>query len=428
MKAVGVHVFAGAMSAGVKRVMPVTCQLEVHDLGKDTAERVFGVPVLASRYEDWPKALGFCSEEQTFCFGNPRCTAFSSLTGGLSRDSHGAFAKQTIDARQFCEYSAGRFDICAWESVQQAYTTGRPFLNEMTERYFWPKGYKVCHVLMNYAAFGNSQLRKRYFYVAYRDHLTFNVDPPAIPSGYHATMWDAIGHWREDPGQPWHPIEGGDCPPDGYVALSEDEIHVLPKLPTGWSLNALAAYNFDALTANQKAIFERRQSNKPFSLHCVRRLAWCTWAPTVHSGVKRWIHPELNRPLTLREVCAIAGWPEGKYPVGPEPFEQVAKGICPDAGEWIAQQASKCLRGEWTADWSSSYDPDESEWVGRDTAGEREKTFDLTQYYGRGYDLERFPDDIQYSAKLFNVRGDGRLERPWSEITKRYWDESGVMH
>lgn len=415
MNAVGIHVFAGAMSCGVQRVMPVTRQLEVHALGRETAERVWGIPVHQSSYEEWPDVQG------CFCFGNPRCTAFSSLTGGLSSASHGAFAKQTVDARQFCEYSAGRFDVCAWESVQQAYSTGKPFLDEMTRLHFAPKGYRICHVLMNVASFGSSQLRKRYFYVAYRDGLTFNVDPPAIPSTFHATLWDAIGHWREDPGQPWHPSQG-DCPPDGYTRLSDDEMHVLPKLPTGWSLNALAAYNYDCLAPNQKAIFDRKKSNKPFSLHCIRRLAWCVWSPTIHSGVKRWIHPELNRPLTLREVCAIAGWPEGKYPVGPDPFEQVAKGVCPDAGEWIAQQAAKCLNNGWSDDWESRYDADESEWVGETTRGQLEKTFDLTQYYGRSYDLERFPDEIQYSVKLFNVRSNGTLEKPWREITKRYWE------
>lgn len=422
MNAVGIHVFAGAMSAGVQRVMPVTRQLEVHSLGRDTAERVFGIPVHTSRYEDWPDVQG------CFCFGNPRCTAFSSLTGGLSRESHGAFAKQTVDARQFCEYSASRFDVCVWESVQQAYSTGKPFLDEMTRLYFAPRGYRICHVLMNLASFGSSQMRKRYFYVAYRDHLTFNVAAPAIPSTFHSTLWDAIGKWRDDEGQPWSPMSGEDCPPDGYTQLTDDEIHVLPKLPTGWSLNALAAYNYNALSDRQKVIFDRKRSNKPFSLHCVRRLAWCTWSPTIHSGVKRWIHPERNRPLTLREVCTIAGWPEGKYPLGPDPFEQVAKGVCPDAGEWIAQQAVKCLRGEWPDDWESRYDPDESQWIGEITRGKLEKCFDLTQYYGRGYDIERFPDDIQYSSKLFNVRSNGKLEKPWHEITRRYWsDEPNVV-
>lgn len=422
MNAVGIHVFAGAMSSGVNRVIPVDTQLEVHSLGQRTVPEVFGIPVHCSRCEDWPDLQG------SFAFGNPRCTAFSSLTGGLSRDSHGAFAKQTVDARQFCEYSAGRFDVCAWESVQQAYTTGKPFLDEMTRLYFAPKGYRVCHVLINYAAFGGSQHRKRYFYVAYRDGLTFNVDPPAIQSAYHATLWDSIGHWREDPGTEWDPQSSSDCPPDGYVKLTEDEKHVLPKLPTGWSLNALAAYNYDALTQKQKAVFDRKRSNKPFSLHCVRRLAWCTWSPTVHSGVRRWIHPEQNRPLTLREVCLIAGWPMGVYPVGPEPFEQIAKGVCPDAGEWIAQQAQKCLQGQWPDDWASRYDPDEATWVGDITRGQEQKTFDLTQYYARGYDIERFPDEITYSTKLFNVRGDGKLDKPWRDITKRYWDDVPVVH
>ena len=42
--------------------------------------------------------------------------------------------------------------------------------------------------------------------------------------------------------------------------------------------------------------------------------------------------------------------------------------------------------------------------------------------------IERFPDDIQYSSKLFNVRSNGKLEKPWHEITRRYWsDEPNVV-
>jgi len=44
-RALGVHVFAGGFTAGVKRVFEVDAQLEVHGLGVRTAEEIWEVPV-----------------------------------------------------------------------------------------------------------------------------------------------------------------------------------------------------------------------------------------------------------------------------------------------------------------------------------------------------------------------------------------------
>src|SRR5205085_10613595 len=89
-----------------------------------------------------------------------------------------------------CGVACG-FDVVAWESVQQAYTVGRPLLDQLRDEYFVPHGYRIAHLFLNAASFGNAQRRKRYFFVAYRDHLRFNVTPPTLPRR-QATVRDVI--------------------------------------------------------------------------------------------------------------------------------------------------------------------------------------------------------------------------------------------
>lgn len=381
MRAVGIHVFAGGFTMGVQRVADVQCQLEVHDVGLDTARQF--VEVHQSPAESWPETNG------ELAYGNPRCTAWSSLTGGLSEDSHGAFAAQSCDAVEFCQYSAGRFDVCVWESVQQAYTTGRPFVEKMYREIFADRGYRLCHLFVNAASFGNAQLRRRYFFVAYRRGLKFNVSPPLITTDYHPTLFDAMWHLRSRETSPWQE----DYDRDTTFPLTDDEREVLPRLYNGWGLNALGHYERSSLTERQKRVYDMRSSDKPFSLHCVRRLPWMTWSPTIHSGAKKWIHPDYDRTLTVGELATVMGWPEDITPRGPDPAGQIAKGVVPDVGEWLAQQVMHSLDGVWDDEWETSYNPNTGTWDGESSVGKDVKTFDLTKFYAKDYELYRFPDE-----------------------------------
>ena len=74
--AVGVHVFAGGFSYGVSKQHKVACQLETHNFALDTASQVFGVETFNHKKADWPHI------NADWCFGNPRCTGFSTITAG----------------------------------------------------------------------------------------------------------------------------------------------------------------------------------------------------------------------------------------------------------------------------------------------------------------------------------------------------------
>src|SRR5665647_2355989 len=204
MKAVGVHVFAGGFTMGVRRVFEVAAQMEVHGLGDRTVQQGLGLPFImpekgANVVDSWLSTNHHkgCS----FCYGNPRCTGFSVLnTAKGTEGSRGPWAAQNIDIKQFCDYGVeGQIPIICWESVQQAYSTGRQLLDKLRDELFVPAGYRIAHVFLNAATFGNAQHRKRYFFVAYRGDLTFHVPiPKMLP---HTTVRDVIERFIDIPAE-----------------------------------------------------------------------------------------------------------------------------------------------------------------------------------------------------------------------------------
>jgi hypothetical protein len=272
------------------------------------------------------------------------------------------------------------------------------------------KGYRVAHVLVNAASLGNCQQRKRYFFIAYDRSKNFNIEPPVLPE-YRPTLFDAIWHLRH---------EQGDVP-----RLTPDEDDVIKRLPNGWCLNMFAAYNYDKLTDKQKAQWDRRGSGIPFSLHCVRRLTWTMNAPTLFSSATRFIHPDYDRPLTIKEVATIMGWdgvPEGDVS---EAVPQIVKGVCPCVGTWIAQQAEHYLNDAWgSEDYYSSYCDTKSEWVGDHANGADEKVFNLNRYVTTNYRKD-FPYE-QFRMHRHNVDPDtGRLIQSWAAVRQSHRTNTG---
>lgn len=406
MKAVGIHVFAGGFTMGVQKVFDVQCQLEKHNFGRETTEAVCGVPFVNHDDAQWPDV------DAQFAYGNPRCTGFSSITGGYGADVHGAWSAPTRDIHELCEYAAGRYDAVIWESVQQAMSVGRPLLDYLRDEIFVPKNYRIAHVMLNAASFGNTQNRKRYFFVAYRDDRNFNIVPPEI-SDYEPTAYDAIWKLKDRETHEAHITSScTDYTFDSYARLTDEEKHIVPNLPNGWNVNTLAAYNLDALPRRWQEMWHLRTSDMPFSMHCIYRMNWLRPFPTIHSSAARFIHPEHNRPLTVGELATAMGWSD--IPRGPKPVNQIAKGVCPEAGEWLANQVKLYLEDYWGEDdWESSYNPTKGEWEGRNAAGAKEKYFNLTQYVGSHFDIERYSDvkPIQRYRHPVDARTGRPLER-----------------
>lgn len=375
-KAVGIHVFAGGFTAGVQKVMDVEHQLEVHGFGLETAENMCGIKCINSPAKDWPDVTA------DFAYGNPRCTGFSTITSGYDDTIHGPWAKCTCDIHEFSNYVAGRYPIAIWESVQQAYTTGKPLLDYLRDNVFAPKGYRVAHMFVNAASTGNAQLRKRYFFVAYHGDRNFNITAPNLPQ-HQTFVWDAIGHLE-------HMCEGEGIGPYNHCKLSKEEYEVAETLNYGFSLNGMLRYRYKDAPKKFQMMWDTRMSEMPFSLHCINRISYTLPCPTISSSAVRFLHPTQPRPLTYIELATLMGWPT--TPIGAKPGAEIAKGVVPSVGTWLAEQAEHYLNDVWgNEDWQSTYNTNSGVWEGHGTDGALEKTFDLTNYIPPWRPYEDYP-------------------------------------
>jgi site-specific DNA-cytosine methylase len=335
MKAIGIHVFAGGYTTGVKRVMPVEQQLEIHGLGNETVKQRLNIPVvMADDWDEWPQT------DAEFAFGNPRCTGFSTTTSIMSH--RGPDSPINKDIRDFCHYVvANGIPIAAWESVQGAFTTGRSLLDWLRDELFFPAGYRIAHVLIRAANFGNCQLRRRYFFVAYRK----GEFKPKLKVKPAKTVGDVICRMV---GLATRGVKlsrkkaeyDGNC----YTTLKPEMEATFPYLEQGQSLNELCRDNEEWFSEEFSDLYGatlHRKQSMPFGMMNPKRLAWDKMCPTLTSGASQFVHPIHNRTLTIGELAAIMEWPH--IPVGPKPVQQIVKGVCPTIGEWIARQAKDCL-------------------------------------------------------------------------------------
>lgn len=383
---------------GVRNVLDVKAQLEVFGLGKETIESMGLEYVqsdsaitdsLKSSNQIWPARY---SDDVSFLYGNPRCTGFSCLTGGCDADAHGAWSKQTLDIHQLMRYGiANDIPVICWESVQQAYTTGKPMCDYLTETLCRPNGYRVAHLFINASTFGNPQNRKRYFYLAYKADKNFNIKPPQFVPKRHITVEDVI---CTDEFAQYKPVGGypqskrAIYTPDSYMLRTTADTRVIPLLSWGWDTNRLCRVydpDLEFLPDKVRETWETRVSDMPFSLHAICRLTPHRAMPVISGSSARYIHPYEDRGITVRECARLMGWPSDIVPVGPTPYYQIGKGIVPAVGEWLAEQVVAYLDDEWgSEDWESSYDNKEGRWVGRhfenDPIKPVEKVFDLTKY------------------------------------------------
>lgn len=337
MQAVGVHVFAGGFTMGVKRVCPVIAQLESHHFGTETAERLTEVV-----QDKWPTL------KADVVYGNPRCTAFSCTTAGHDSNIHGPWAKQCSDIHDLCQYGVKiKAPIILWESIQQAYTVGRLLLDQLRDELFFPKGYKIVHIRLSAKQFGNSQLRRRYFFVAYKTKR-FNAMLPRVKRNR------TIGNVLQVPATATRVMKKNVTYYDRncYIDLNKDEWAVVPYLPQGCGLTRFARENEELLKQLSSVLYDKwlwRTSNIPFSLHAIGRPRWNGNCPTLKSSSYRIIHPRCNRPLTIGELAKIMGWGR-TIPIGRNPVAQLAKGVIPVIGQWIMEQARKSLNNDWDGD------------------------------------------------------------------------------
>jgi len=388
MKGIGIHVFAGGFTMGMKQVHDIVGQLEIHNFGRQTCEAHDTKFMNADSWQAWADFKS-TYKDCSFCYGNPRCTAFSSYSSGSDRTVRGPTAKPTRDIWDLCEFGIhNNLDLIAFESVQQAFSIGKQLLNILRDDLFVPNGYRIAHLFVNTAAEGNAQKRRRYFFVAYKKNRNFNIIPPVLPK-FRVTVGDILKPLMK------RKVHEGkvygksnlDYTQDTYVNLTPTEKILVPHLGQGDDFNSFAMHNEDDLEKISPEHYEKwitRTSGIPFSLHCPTRLKIDGHCPTICSTSARLIHHILPRPLTVGEIAKLMGWPKGFIPVGPDPVGQIGKGVVPATGQWLGEQIKLYFENAWgDEDFESRYCGRCDAWIGNEyqkTNRPVEKIFNLTNY------------------------------------------------
>ena len=358
MRAIAVHTFAGGFAQGVKAAgFEILKCHEPLGLGVETLRQRMGLRVETEPdVEKWRRP----AVPIDLVFGNPRCGGFSGLGSNTAVEgvSRGDGCRQAVDIEQLLHYGCRvvRAGYVVFESVQplEKSVKNRSFLERMMEEVVFPAKYSVAHVHHNAASFGSCQIRRRYFFVAYRRGETFGVvenDPPATVTTVGDVL-ETVTTKKRVLNQANISRRDAIYNADTHHVGREDYELLMPYFRQGDSLNHLHrrwGWKFFSAVGCARIAEQSKnpKSDIPFGVasNCPARIKWDAPCPTLvgNSGTSL-IHPTRDRYLTVGELSALMGW--SFIPAGPYPALQVAKGIVPACGEWIARSVHRSSRSQ----------------------------------------------------------------------------------
>lgn len=323
LRALGVDVFAGGFSIGIRRHFDVIAHFEESDYGVATVHKNY--PKLPVHYpvSEWPVDDPEFSELD-LAYGNPPCAAWS--VAGYTK-TRGADKWKTDDrvqctARFFDLLEKLRPKIWVTESVTQAYSKGQEFWRALEARAV-ALGYNVYYVLHDTKWLGVPQSRKRFLMVCSRMEISWpapNWAPPQTALEALSQVTPTRLDWtvRIEPLVAKHLNDGG-----GNIF----------NMPAGMRVRT---YWEGLIPESEWKIGKLGQViGRPSFGH--KRLA--TDRPSDVIVGYALVHPTEPRFITINEMAALCGFPPDYQFVANSPgaaASLIARGVCPPIGEWIA--------------------------------------------------------------------------------------------
>lgn len=335
-KALGVHIFAGGFTLGVKTVFDVRQQFEDGKFGGATMAVNQPDVEVVNAFAQWKDHYAAAREEGVeFVYANPPCAPWSVA-------GHSWKNKRTIEARwherdprtscvyQTFEVLEGvRPKVWAWESVCPAFTKGRDMIDQLTKRAH-DLGYSASYVFLQATDLGVPQRRKRMFVMFHSVEFDWHYPRVETPM----TVADA---WKSAFGSSFGQSETAEHYPinDAARALLK---HVEPGsgLRHGWK----------QMMAKQGLPYEYNERGhvKGRPAFNTVRVALDKPAPTMIGGAHMY-HPHYDRPLTPKEAQVLCTYPptyEFQGSVG-DRHSQMAKAVMPRVGAWLAMNVNRAL-------------------------------------------------------------------------------------
>jgi site-specific DNA-cytosine methylase len=314
---------------------------------------------------DW-----WAPQDVDLVIGTPPCSGYSTLTRA---DKRGQDADVNKHMNKLVQY-AGRVapPIVAFESVQQAFTTGRAHMQLLRDKLEADTGYRydLIHVKHNNAVLGGAAQRKRYWWVASR--IPFGMDPP-IPLRV-PTLTESIGDlrglqstWEKQPyvyPETWWSSRrrSNDGAVDGHSIrrlTHEKRVRALVdaldgEWPQGWREEdaCRAVYKRYGRLPDAWKTQQDRLVRRGFDMGFNQMGRWYADLPArvlTGGALDQAMHPTELRMFTLREAMRIQGWPDTwrLWPIRDVATHPLfaGKGVPVDASRWLGVWVKEALEG-----------------------------------------------------------------------------------
>ena len=307
-KALGANIFAGGFTLGVSKHFDVVGHLEHDTYGVRVAQLNFPNIQYHTTVDAWPKKMTGLD----FLYANPPC-AIWSVASGRGGELWKSDPRLQRIRDIFALVEQYRPKVWCWESVCQAFTRGRPFVEELAKQAM-AQGYMVTYLLVDAQHLGTPQIRKRFFLVLHRIHIDWAAHKPGFKT--LVTVGKAL--------------KGVKPRPELSVKESERLQRVIKVMKPGE--NTQGAWERITPEKNRKRNAKGQLAGRPSFL--TRRLREDTISGTVIGN--HLVHFKDNRHLSTNEAAALCGYPQ-TWDWGNKPaHDLVARGVCPPVGEWLA--------------------------------------------------------------------------------------------
>lgn len=329
LRALGVYIFAGGFTLGVRKHFDIMGQLEDGMFGVDTTRKNLGIEVHTIK-PHWP--LDKLKGQVDYLYANPPCAPWSvaaATTGGLqhwSKNPLSACWRHTADT-----VWALRPLIAHIESVRPIYTKGRSMLQEIAKEAA-QHGYQCNVILEDAIDCGLSQKRPRFVLCLTRvDYLASATGKPDITAGQMLAEYNAVK--KRDR------IKGEN---DRHPNAMTTDTAFLTKVKPGERLGKV----FDKIKRNpqrnERGHVKGRPSFLKYRLHPDKH------SPTQLGGASLF-HFKHDRYLTIGEAAWLSGYPADYEFVGSisSAYAQMGKAVLPPVGEHLAFDAKlSIVRGK----------------------------------------------------------------------------------
>lgn len=320
LSAIGMHVYAGGFTVGVREHFDVMAHLEHAAYGAEVVRLNFpDLPIHAGGPANWPARW---PRRPRFVYANPPCAIWSGAgVGARGRWAGDPRLQAHHDIFSYAVDTADA-DVIAVESVPRSFTEGRRHVDGLVDR-ARATGRSTTVVMHDARHLGVAQRRSRIFYVFSRVEI------------------------------PWETPDAGDAPTVREVfrglprrTRGFEPRAGIPRLDMPLLLQAAPGEIFrqvyDRLHPDPPRGHRGQKIGSPSFLD--RRIPWDKPAPVIIAN--KLYHPEEDRRLTLEELVALSSFPQDyRWPPGDSATISgwISRGVMPRVGEWLAGNVRRAL-------------------------------------------------------------------------------------